>query len=276
MKIKYLGTAAAEGIPGIFCDCDLCENARKIGGKEIRTRSQAVIDDTGLLIDFGMDTYLHCLSYGLRMDKINNVIITHSHQDHFYPEELLFRAEGFANVKEKPLNFYGSSKVIEKAKNSLPDEFLNYKGSNSVVFHTISAFKPILIDKYTVTPLLATHDNNEECFIFIIDDGLKKILYGNDTGLFPEKTMQYIKNIKFDLVSFDCTFGGKSEGTNHMGLPDNVEMKKRLIESNCIKEDTIFVVTHFSHNSENTHQQIVEIADQFGFITAFDTLEINC
>ena len=29
MKIKYYGTAAAEGIPGLFCSCEICENARK-------------------------------------------------------------------------------------------------------------------------------------------------------------------------------------------------------------------------------------------------------
>lgn len=29
MKIKYLGTAAAEGVPAIFCRCEVC---RKIKG----------------------------------------------------------------------------------------------------------------------------------------------------------------------------------------------------------------------------------------------------
>ena len=30
MKLKYLGTAAAEGIPGMFCNCRVCRNALKI------------------------------------------------------------------------------------------------------------------------------------------------------------------------------------------------------------------------------------------------------
>ena len=33
MKIKYLGTAAAEGVPAIFCDCETCRYVRKHGGK---------------------------------------------------------------------------------------------------------------------------------------------------------------------------------------------------------------------------------------------------
>ncbi|HBJ10614.1 MAG TPA: carbon-phosphorus lyase, partial [Ruminococcaceae bacterium] len=38
MKFQYLGTAAAEGFPGMFCSCDTCEKARKAGGRNIRTR----------------------------------------------------------------------------------------------------------------------------------------------------------------------------------------------------------------------------------------------
>ena len=45
MKIKYLGTGAAEGIPALFWRCAICNEARKRGGRELRTRSQAIIDD---------------------------------------------------------------------------------------------------------------------------------------------------------------------------------------------------------------------------------------
>ena len=58
MKIKFYGTAAAEGFPGMFCSCETCEKARKAGGKNIRTRSQTVINNE-LMIDFSADTYLH-------------------------------------------------------------------------------------------------------------------------------------------------------------------------------------------------------------------------
>ncbi len=67
MKIRYLGTAAAEGIPAIFCDCEVCRKSRELGGRNFRTRSQAIIDDT-LLIDFPSDTYAHFLNYNLNAD----------------------------------------------------------------------------------------------------------------------------------------------------------------------------------------------------------------
>ena len=45
MNLTYLGTAAAEGWPGIFCRCEFCERAKRLGGRDIRTRSQALLDD---------------------------------------------------------------------------------------------------------------------------------------------------------------------------------------------------------------------------------------
>ncbi len=45
MKIKYLGTAAAERVPAIFCTCEVCSFARKEKGKEIRTQMQTWVDD---------------------------------------------------------------------------------------------------------------------------------------------------------------------------------------------------------------------------------------
>ena len=51
MKIKFLGTAAAEAYPAMFCDCENCKKAESLGGKNIRTRSQALIEND-MLIDF--------------------------------------------------------------------------------------------------------------------------------------------------------------------------------------------------------------------------------
>jgi phosphoribosyl 1,2-cyclic phosphodiesterase len=31
MKLNFLGTAAAEGFPAIFCNCEYCKEARKLG-----------------------------------------------------------------------------------------------------------------------------------------------------------------------------------------------------------------------------------------------------
>lgn len=60
MQICILGTAAAEGLPGLFCHCPCCERARALGGKNIRTQTSLVIDEAWM-VDFPPDTYLHTL-----------------------------------------------------------------------------------------------------------------------------------------------------------------------------------------------------------------------
>ena len=45
MQFQYLGTAAAEGWPAVFCRCKYCLEAQRLGGKNIRTRSQAIVND---------------------------------------------------------------------------------------------------------------------------------------------------------------------------------------------------------------------------------------
>lgn len=37
MIVKYLGTGAAEGIPAVFCHCDVCQYARNHKGTGIDT-----------------------------------------------------------------------------------------------------------------------------------------------------------------------------------------------------------------------------------------------
>ncbi len=36
MKLKILGSAAAEGVPALFCVCPVCQAARENGGRDIR------------------------------------------------------------------------------------------------------------------------------------------------------------------------------------------------------------------------------------------------
>ena len=72
MKLKYLGTAAAEGIPAMFCECNNCKEARRRGGRDLRTRSQALID--GKVLDQVTQVFTDMLIIVIR--QLNLVIFT--------------------------------------------------------------------------------------------------------------------------------------------------------------------------------------------------------
>ena len=43
MKLQYLGTAAAEGMPAVFCQCPICREAARPGGKDLRIINRAMV-----------------------------------------------------------------------------------------------------------------------------------------------------------------------------------------------------------------------------------------
>lgn len=275
MKIQYLGTAAAEGQPALFCHCDTCAYAVANGGKDIRTRSQAVIDDQ-LLVDFPPDTYQHVLQHGLKLKDIRSLIITHSHHDHFFAQDLMMRIAPFAHgTAGKKLTVYGNDKVrcLYEGQAINRDQA---QLEHVMTFCQVQPYVPfVTLEGYTVTPLLANHDPQEQCLIYLIEKDGKCIFYSNDTGLYPQQTWAYLQGRHLDLVSFDCTMVLQKEGTNHMGLPDNREAKQKLIELGCVDDTTRFVVTHFSHNGGATHEQIVREAEADGFIVAYDGFTLS-
>ncbi len=273
MKLTYYGTGAGEGWPGLFCSCRLCEEARRLKGKNIRTRSQALINDD-LLIDLTPDTNMHCLVYGLKLEKIDHLLVTHSHSDHFYPPDLELLREPFAHNHPNIFNIYGNDSVRERVWTGVPK--VN-EVEDRFCFHRAELFRPIAIKDYTVVPLRALHDRKEECLFYQITQGDKTILYAHDTGFFPDDTMNYLKEHRrhLDLVSLDCTTQSEEDGKNHMGLADAVKEKQRLISLGLADDSTKWVVNHFSHNGLWLHDQMVEEAKKVGFMVSYDTMEIE-
>lgn len=276
MKLTYYGTAAAEGWPGLFCTCEACKEARKRGGRNLRTRSQAAVDDR-LLIDFPPDTYLHMLFYGLDLPNIDNCIITHPHEDHLFPTDIAYRRKGFCNeVRETPFTLYGSHSVTDLLR-QMPKAAS--EDPSRIQYHTIHPFEPFEVDGYTVTALKANHARwmpvPIECFIYMIEKDGKRLLYGHDTGDFPADTWQYIDGRRFDLISLDCTTILQKDGGNHMGIEDVVEMKLRLLSVGCADESTVFVVNHFSHNGKLLYEELCERMAQYGILVSYDGMQIE-
>lgn len=272
MKITYYGTAAGEAWPGVFCDCDLCRKARELGGKNIRTRSQALINDD-LLIDLPPDNYLHTLYYGLDLQKVKTLIFTHSHSDHCYAADLELLREPFSHTYPGQLQVFGNEAVekkVHEAAGSSGSEKLRFR------FHRLMPNESLQQGNYTITALRATHAKNETCLFYHISQGSKSILYAHDTGAFTEENLETMSRLvhPFSLVSLDCTMQKDRDGKNHMGLDDDAEQKEILIRRGLADAGTIFVVNHFSHNGGWLHEEITARAAACGMRASYDGMEI--
>ncbi len=275
MEIQYLGTAAAEGWPALFCSCNICKKARELGGKELRTRTQAIVDGK-LLIDFPPDTYTHALKYSLELGQIHHLLITHSHMDHFFPVELIHRHEHFGHHAEGLLYVYGNE-AVEKAFYDavLIDRFKVHPLDEAVRFVRLKPFEDFTADGYHIIPVPADHDKRETCLIYIIEKEGKCLFYGHDTGMnLSKEAWDCIFSHRYDLISLDATMGKKQPDSYHMGLPNALAFIKLLEEKGCVCEDTVKVINHFSHNGEMTHAQLETFAEEHGMTAAYDGMKV--
>ena len=97
MKLTFLGTGAGEGYPGLWCECPHCDYARKHGGKNVRTNSCAVLDES-LLIDIGPGCFDNAARFGVNLCHVTSLLITHPHEDHLYPQHLTWRRTDEGNL----------------------------------------------------------------------------------------------------------------------------------------------------------------------------------
>lgn len=274
MKIKYLGTAAAEGVPAIGCSCAVCIKARKLGGRNIRSRSQALINDE-LLIDFGPDTYWHTNAFGLDLNSINHCLITHSHPDHLYPDDVDNFRTHFCHGRKSTFNFYAAEDGYNKIKSVSDRDGMD----GNVTPHLVKAGERFKVDKYSVLPLWANHNPLTSPVIYSVTCGNKRFLYAHDTGVFPENTWEFLKKEgHFDLISFDCT--GcldmvRDWRDGHMSLKTVTEMRDRFYKESLIDNSTVLVVNHYSHNGGQCYDDMVEEAEKQGYIVSYDGLELN-
>jgi phosphoribosyl 1,2-cyclic phosphate phosphodiesterase len=267
MKLTYLGTAAAEGFPALFCNCEYCNEAKRLGGKNIRTRSQALINQD-LLIDFPADTYAHFLNNGIKGDMIEHLIVTHAHSDHFYLDDLFMRSGAFAhNMSAPTLNIFCPKTVFE--------QFTNIPQGTAVT--VLEPYRTYEIGAYNVTPLPARHMFGSEAFIYIIQ-GDKTLLYAHDTGYFYEEVFDYIEksHIVFDMISLDCTnvdIPISDEGT-HMGFPNIERVLSRLSAMGAITSSTVKYINHFSHNGNPLHHILKKRAKEYDCHVSYDGLTV--
>lgn len=273
MKITYYGTAAGEGWPGVFCQCELCKSARQLGGKNIRTRSQALVNDD-LLLDLPPDNQLHSLYYGLELDKVRALLITHSHSDHFYPEDLEFLREPYSHTYTGRMQVYGNDTVgkgIVRACGSMGSEAFRFQ------FTEVEINSPFTVLDYTVTPLRATHAQGERCLFYHVAQGEKSILYAHDTGAFTQENLDCLSQLpgKLGLVSLDCTTQMYRDGKYHMGLADAAEQKDKLLTLGLADENTTWIVNHFSHNGGWLHDDISVQAQKYGMTASYDGMSVE-
>lgn len=277
MRVQYLGTGAAEGIPACFCNCAFCTAAKRSGN--IRTRSQVILN-AELSIDFPPDAFFHAARYGADLSAIRYLFVTHAHMDHFYAQDFILRGYKYAHeITEEKLHIFGNAEVLEVYNEGTSREMRPEIASN-IILHKIGTFEEISVDGWRVWTLPAQHSSAEP-LLFLLEKQGKRILHLTDTGGLTEDAENFLATVggaPCDLVTLDCTFlyGTTERTARHMGLDENARVLDALTRIGLADGHTKRVITHFSHNSAPDEELLRRAEREYGVIAAYDgmTLEV--
>lgn len=259
MKIKYLGTGDASGIPALFCDCRICQNARKNGDKDIRSRTQVLIDDT-LLIDFGPDSFYHAIKNKINFTKIAYCLISHTHYDHFFKEDIFSRTETRSKIRKNhpsSLTLIGS----EGVKNVLKVEDNKVTRDGRVLFMEIKPYETIKVKNYEVTALPAEHGTESPLVYIIKDQNGKTFFYGHDSMILSDESFNYlVKNkIHLDILSLDFSDGKvKNPYFGHLNLDGVFHFKEQFLAKKIADPNSVFILSHIGHKGDFTHAELAK------------------
>jgi phosphoribosyl 1,2-cyclic phosphate phosphodiesterase len=280
MKVTFLGTAAATAMPLPFCNCNICKEANKLKGKDLRKRASVVINDD-LLIDLGPDSINACYQYGVDLSGIKYIVQTHAHSDHFDAGHMITRHPEYAAQNVNPVTLIASNKTLYAMNKMLKDEdesadlfSVDFLEKLKLTIKNISHSETISADDYSITALDSLHDINQQALIYLITCRDKTILYGTDLSEISEDVFNLFENKRIDILILDQTYG---EGYNAGGHLDAGQLKiiiNRLKQMGTITDTTHIFATHISHEGNDTHEKMQSLANEYNYDIAYDGLII--
>jgi hypothetical protein len=199
-----------------------------------------------------------------RFKNVKNVLITHSHSDHFHPESLkrLARENG------------GITVYIDKScVNLVDDENINVIG--------ISTGDVLEIEGHKVYVLPSNHfvSFSETTHHFVIDTPFGKTLfYGLDSAWLMTYETEFLIKHPADFFVLDCTLG-RIVGDKRIFEHNSVYMLEYIVESlrnhGMIKKDGVIYADHLAKTLHPKHDEVVKDLDTFGVKVAYDGLLVE-
>jgi len=169
VRIQFLGTGAAEGIPAINCDCAHCTRARNEGGKLVRERNALLFSLPGyeLLVDSPPD--IRSLINKYQISKLDGILATRARYDHI------------GGIKEFEwwrggLDFLAEETLFETIRREYWTETLD-----NIMFHI--PYYPgasLYFSGFSIIPFAARHQ--QPIFGISVKEGETRVVYTSDTS----------------------------------------------------------------------------------------------
>ncbi len=227
MRIGFLGTGGANGVPSFYCDCVACKEAT-LEPRARRSRSSIVVTGTqNTLIDASPDLRQQLLRE--EITRIDNLFLTHTHFDHAggLPElEFYVRLR-----RSEPLPAYMTHESARWVKDTLPHM------ADCLAITPVDAGESVTVDGVRYTALEVTHTGGAVGFLLEGASG-ERVAYIPDTGPLPPDTERRAAGV--DVLILGATFFGEN------WLPaDHLSVDEALAVARGLRVGRVYI-THVS------------------------------
>lgn len=176
LTLTILGSGGATPTPRPFCQCKICEKARKIGEPHKRNSCSLFINEINTVIDCGEDIADSLNRRDVRL--VENLFITHWHPDHTFGLRSILEAnfDFRVNKPKRAINVYIPKKIFETLKQKFPtiDYLLNTQKTGSL--HLIEDGEVVGLRNILIS-VVGYKGKNSDTYAYLIQQGNKKVLY---------------------------------------------------------------------------------------------------
>jgi phosphoribosyl 1,2-cyclic phosphate phosphodiesterase len=229
LKITFLGTGSALGVPQIGCSCPVC-----ISKANVRQRTCFLLEKgtKTFILDPGPDTRIQLLNHPIK--SLEGIIITHAHYDHIGGYDDL-RAFGIKQEKAIPTLIH--EKNIEELKRRCG--YLFKTGQNVFSLDLVKETKGSGEFEGLKYRYMTYIQNGMNVTGYIIDN----VAFISDIQRFDERLVKELQGVATLIVS--CVTKSYGNTKSHLNLDEIQDLK---ISSGAKK----VIITHMGHDIDST------------------------
>jgi ribonuclease BN (tRNA processing enzyme) len=167
VMVRFLGTGDAFGSGGRLQPCIHIDLVK-----------------AGLLLDFGASSLIAMKRWGVDPSRIDAILLTHLHGDHFGGLPFLFLHEQLISKRSRPILVAGPPGLEERVKAAME---VFFPGSSkmpsrfAIDFLEFAERTPARVGSLCVTPFPVTHASGAPSYALRIECGRKVVSYSGDT-----------------------------------------------------------------------------------------------
>ena len=256
--IKTLGTGAAD------------HDWSRLGEPGVRGSASTLIDGH-ILIDCGSTGSTNLTRAGIVPSDVTDLIITHSHSDHFNVVEIRKVIES-RSQEQPPLTIWAVQQALAKLDQQLPDRFRGKALEPGTLFD---------IGRCHLTALPANHqlpDLSEHALHFLIETPCGNLLYALDGAWMLKQARQLIGKKRLNMIIWDATMSktGDTRIFEHNDLAMIGLMMQSLATTGGVDSKTVCVLDHVARTLwPSAITEAEKLATERGWILAADGMDLE-